>query len=330
MFKDRTYLLALLVSLLFPLSGQTKSSQDNRCSNIDLRNEFMPPIRNQKGVSWCYAHSVADFINYSYQIKEPISASDLAINYNRHWVPSTMKSINNFFYLFGNKRKRGLLHQTGFVRIALKRILKRGVCEQSLFPDNFVIKEKLNGDSKDRFEQIGLNEAAKDIYAMRKAFRKGKTVEDFGYYYKFNNIDQKSFEDIVRTSRSRRIFYNLADHACGERQSLEYKKVKTVLNSKKIFKRINDVLERDQIIMMDYFANSLYEGMSFKRKLGELHTSNIVGRRLNKNNQCEYLIKNSYGTKCEEYHDSLDCEAGYLWMPKKLLKRTLLRATYIK
>ncbi len=49
-----------------------------------------------------------------------------------------------------------------------------------------------------------------------------------------------------------------------------------------------------------------------------LHASSIIGRRSNRG-QCQYLIKNSWGSSCSGYDPRTECEGGKLWVDARAL-----------
>jgi hypothetical protein len=59
------------------------------------------------------------------------------------------------------------------------------------------------------------------------------------------------------------------------------------------------------------------------------HASTVIGRRLNpKTNQCEYLIKNSWGNECPK-KSKIECIDGNLWVEKDVLKNSLSAVSFI-
>jgi hypothetical protein len=110
-------------------------------------------------------------------------------------------------------------------------------------------------------------------------------------------------------------------------------KIEQFLKGPNIFKKINFGLEANKMVAIDYFASVFKNPIKVRNKISSLHSSSVVARRFNqKTHQCELLIKNSYGTSCDEkrYHPSLECDGGYVWMGEKTLWKSIVRGTYIK
>ena len=65
-----------------------------------------------------------------------------------------------------------------------------------------------------------------------------------------------------------------------------------------------------------------------------LHSSTIVGQRWNSvAKTCEFLIRNSWGSKCSCYSESLSsqsCEAGNVWVDTQTLLSVVHSVQYIK
>ncbi|MCB9091306.1 MAG: hypothetical protein H6621_10300 [Halobacteriovoraceae bacterium] len=61
------------------------------------------------------------------------------------------------------------------------------------------------------------------------------------------------------------------------------------------------------------------------------HVVTVVGRRWNKDkNRCEFLLRNSWGASCEGIYSDYECDEGSIWLPKKILNKTLSDYFYLK
>jgi len=101
-----------------------------------------------------------------------------------------------------------------------------------------------------------------------------------------------------------------------------------------LFPPLDQVLERKQLVTIQYKAEKAYHipyddfwnKLFVNGILGSDHASNVVGRHWNPaTNQCEYLIRNTWGTGCI----SANCKRGYYSLPEKLLSQSLFDISYI-
>jgi hypothetical protein len=75
---------------------------------------------------------------------------------------------------------------------------------------------------------------------------------------------------------------------------------------------------------IDFFSGIFDDYSHYKRKLDDLHTVHLYGRKFDPGTQeCVYLMKNSYGEDCSRYDPRIQCERGYLWFPENRLYPTL-------
>lgn len=302
----------------------------NRCSTIDLRNNSLGEVRNQKKISWCYAFSASDLLNYYLQDPSKISAADLAITYNQTKAGKFMRWVDLNIISRNNDNIRQSAHQTGFTKIALQAALKKGVCPEEVFPSEAWIKI-IKTPGGEIAEQVNLDQAMLDISSLHLR-RKTLSYENLPYYYKFQNVDQKQFLNIVRANNLTEVYANLANQACAHhRMSVEVpEKIKMIFRHPGIFKNISLNLERANLVAFDYDSRILKDRNSKGVKIGELHTSLIVGRRWNQSaNTCEFLIRNSWGGGCLRYDPSHDCEDGHIWLSEKALYKSSTSIVYI-
>ncbi len=68
-----------------------------------------------------------------------------------------------------------------------------------------------------------------------------------------------------------------------------------------------------------YYDADLLESKPGRLNKNYIHFSTVIGRRFNVETfQCEYLLRNSWGTNCKLYpkHYQLNCKDGNLWIPR--------------
>jgi hypothetical protein len=124
----RVWFLALLVSqAAVAMTATTK--QD--CSLLDLRDDFLGEVRNQKKISWCYAFAGADMLAHAYQIPEKISAADVAIAYNETKIGKildmssekvTIRLVNGKVTELDNEKLGGLVDKKLLRQLTTQRI----------------------------------------------------------------------------------------------------------------------------------------------------------------------------------------------------------------
>lgn len=89
-------------------------------------------------------------------------------------------------------------------------------------------------------------------------------------------------------------------------------------------------IEEGLPISIGYHSALLYDG---ENKVGSIdHASTVIGRKFNaESGNCEYLIKNSWGTRedCQETA-TIRCENGNYWVSRTSLKKNIGSATWIE
>ncbi len=319
----------LLLLLLFPtLALAFESFEEKDCTNIDLRNSTLGRVRDQGAISWCYAFTAADMLAYTYEIKSPISAADIALNYNE----TSLARVMRWFKLrLQNAHKREenekIPFETGFNKIALQQTIKDGYCPESVFPSERWIKV-----------QNGIETSVPMINAMREISdlhitRSLLTEESLPFFYKFKNIDKVTFLNILKNKKMMDVFSQLRLQAChNDRVTIANEpSIKMVFRNKNIFKTISEQLSLGRVIGVDYDSRILVNHRNEGRKISELHTSSLVGRRWNSLNQtCEFLIRNSHGTNCNSYDPKLECHEGHIWLSSEELYSSMISLVFIQ
>jgi hypothetical protein len=290
---------------------------ESACTPVDLRSEFNLKIRNQRGISWCYAHAAADYLQYTYRLPEQISAADIAI----HYAGSDISKIMTFFKRLLSKDAREKPPQTGFIVKAVKRAVEAGYCPEWALPSEQWTKVHSNGtrESKDLMESI------LEMYSLQKDVQSGKypRPESLPFAYEFEHIDRANFFSILKNNSKTRLLPGIRSAACkAERKPYPISPIKTCfkLRGRKIYQRINEQLSSHMPIAIDFFGGVLENLDHAKRKIDDLHTVLLYGRKFDaEKKECVYLMKNSYGDDCSQYDSKIKCEAGYLWLPESKL-----------
>ena len=310
-----------------------KTSQSD-CSQIDLRTEQLSHVRNQKKLSWCYAFSAADMLGYAYDLNEPVSAADVAINYNSsdlglfsRWLKET----------FGHRPSGGdqddfmMPHQTGFNKVALDRAMRDGYCPERIFPSELWVKlTKVNGRWME--SKTDLKTAMLDIYALLKN-QSSFSKFNLPYYFRFKNVESEgAFYDLIKGATTSNFYAKLRNQVCrDDRISFaESHKVLMTLKDGVAFTVLNRQLNKGRVVGMDYDARILSDSRNQSIRISELHTSVIVARRWSQvAQQCQYLVHDSHGNQCTRYDPSYECLGGQVWIDESKIYSNLLSFVYM-
>jgi hypothetical protein len=279
--------------------------------------------RDQGDLSWCYGHAAADYLQFHYRIDEPLSAADIAIRYNERTFPRLMR-------LFVG----GKVPETGFIRTALRITAKEGFCPESSFPSDYW-KKVYPGSTTPRIEMKRLGESIGDLFRLHHWVQAGvlKTASELPFYFEFKAVSQEDFFELLRSSRKSEVLGALRNSACkGMRKNFERPLGHISMGYKagSGFRRIHQALERGVPVAADFFYGLLDRPRDYSRALRELHTALVMGQRFSpQRNECEYLIKDSYGSTCGIYSPEWDCESGSVWVGESAFRKALVSTVII-
>jgi hypothetical protein len=323
-------LLFLLALPSLALAGYIPTPEYS-CSNIDLRNETLGEVRNQKDVSWCYAFTAADMLAHTFNLSHKISAADIALAYNDTRIGRFSRWLNVKLLARKDEEVRLSPHETGLNKAALITVMQKGHCPESTFSSEEWTKIE-RSDEGWISKKVDLKEAMLDIAHLHKN-RTNLTVENLPYYFSFKNIEAADFLEIIKTSRLPKIYSKIREAVCrDDREKFDYNwKVKMVFRNPHVFRRLSEQLEYGRIVGIDYDSRILKDRKNQRVSLAELHTSSVVGRRWNSElKTCEYLIRNSYGNKCDDKYDpTYECHSGNVWLGESLIYPNMTSIVYM-
>ncbi len=308
MIKQAALLSSLLFCLGFSNAHAFYFTQEQRCSPIDLRNEFALKMRNQGDISWCYAHASADYLQYINRIPVQISAADIAILYNQRRWPRLVR------WLIG-----GRVPETGFARSAMYDISEVGYCPEERFPSETWTKRITQGVQAGLTQQVPIKTAIDDLYRLAEGVSQGiyRKPADFPFVFDFKGVTQQEFVEAVMVNPED-VLNEIRSTACDRVRmpfALLPNDIRMEFKGKNAFTQINRVLDRHQPVTIDYFYGFLENADDYSYSISDLHTTMLMGRRYDASSgECQYLIKNSYGTSCKEYDRRHQCEDGYVWV----------------
>lgn len=323
--------LLILMLVLPTLTYAYVPTQEQGCTSIDLRNETLGEVRDQHDVSWCYAFTSADMLAHTFNISEKMSAADMAIGYNETRIGLFVRWLDLNLLKRKEPNIRQMPHQNGFNKVALVNAMKDGWCPENIFPSESWTKVSRTQEGWSE-TQVPLAQAMIEISALYDV-KKSITYSNLPYYYKFKNIDALSFVQLLQNKNMSGLYSNLRRAVCrDDRQAFDYKwKTRMVFRNPRIFTRVSEQLEKGRLVGLDYDARILNNSSNRRIKISELHTSSVVGRRWNASyKSCEYLIRNSSGTRCDiGYDPSYECDAGNVWLGESEIYKNMTSIVYM-
>lgn len=302
-----------------------------QCTALDIREDFPMKQRNQDHISWCYAYTGADFLQFQFRLPEQVSTADMAISYNQYWLPRIIDRIGELTLEDDEKHVTRIdPPQTGFEKWALQKTIREGYCPERVFPSETWIKQHANGT----VEKVGLQAAVREIlYLVQQAQAKNVShPKELPFSYIFEGFGVDDFYTLVNTSTPRTFLNNLRETVCEKHRKplpeYEYK-VRMHIKGLNTFNRIHRILDTRYPVTVDFFSEVLENLDQYSHRLGSMHTVLIMGRRWNKTEQeCEYLMRDTYSEDCNQYDKRIDCDRGNLWMPESRLYRAMTSLVY--
>jgi len=328
-------LKALLFCGLLLGSTLVYAQASGSCTPVDLRSR-LPHIRNQGNMGWCFANAAADLLSYHYRDQishdprfrgEGVSAIYAAFSYNQ-WF-----SFSEF------------MSEGGAIGAGVVATLGNGFCPQ--WQDDQAMTKGLG--------QLKLKEKLKYLSELKELYNDGK-IQELN-----NRLDELEKKEsivslvpraelfrVMSESSDREFPMNFANLVCGPYKIqpdhlalvMNYKKIRSFTGfaenlfrllvqaepwDSHLIRRIDEQLDQENIVGISYFSSMLTE---LNGKKDGPHASVIVGRRYNdKTRQCEYIVRNSWGTGNPGYkHPS---EGGSIFVGEDILSRNLYRVTFI-
>lgn len=279
------------------------------CKAIDFRSK-MPPVRDQDGVGWCYAFTAADLV--SFKTGKNISPIAISTVYNG----GILNSLRKRFIGTSEEEFSG-----GYVHEALEKSLKQGFCLES----------ELNSSD---LAFANISKTVSKIEALRKKRGKGLTCDEYSQVRDvFKSLSQYEVERVLEESSNASFFSDLVEKSCKTKipvsERLEVKSSKVDLfSSTRSMKVIEEQLEKGNIVGIAYDFDMI--DLEPNDRSSNFHASTVIGRRWNaKTNNCELLVRNSYGRGCS-YRPEIECDKGNLWVPKHLVDLYLRRVDYLE
>ncbi len=310
MKKKLTILFGILSMEVFtPNAHSYYFTESETCVPLDLRNDFELKMRNQGDISWCYAHAAADYLQFIHRIPVQISAADIAIKYNLRRWPRFRK------WLMGDA-----VPETGFIRDAILDIDSIGYCPEEYFPSETWTKRFLIGEFAGKKIEVPIKNALKDFMTLVEQVREGFFLapKEIPFVFEFKGISEDQFMEVLFRQETGDSLQELRSLACGSHRVPFSKNIKFLSREwrgRNSFHHINESLDSRMPVTVDFFYGLLENVDYYEYSVSELHTALLMGRRFHATNgECQYLIKDSYGSDCSQYDPRHECEGGYLWI----------------
>jgi hypothetical protein len=318
------------------------------CTPKDQRtNPKLPPIRDQSSVDWCYSYTAADLV--SFNSGKNISAIDMAVNHNNqvnlasvgdqlsHSLDSLVSSENIRTRLSRSSDhlrnafsgvKRTSQRQAGDSVKAINKTTLNGFCLESELPssshkssDLGQTLENINFYDEEFRSETMNNEMMSQVAADIICTEIGDSLIEI-----FGNVTLNDIAGIMKSSHQVDLLSSLTSLSCKNRISVTGKAKD--IPSKGRMDQIDSILENDSIVGIDYYAEAL--GLK-PTQTGGMHASSIIGRQWNdESQQCEYLVRNSWGETCEPYLDPSKCEKGNIWVDRDALRTSIISSYHFE
>lgn len=303
------------------------------CPNIDIREtlnsslkSFFSKSRQQGDTNWCYAYTTADIL--SYHTQKPISAYQIAINYN-----SQLGSFDRLWRHFEAwiADYRIAIWDGGFVSVALKTALNdsKGLCLEESFPssaNNLAFKklmEKINSYLQ------GQSEIYMDTFEeLKKSFPKISEADLLA-----------ALEEAQRNSYAANGFLEiLAERSCS---GAHFKPEKfKVISRNRWFHDLKATIHEN--ILAGKPTGIIYTSTASHIVLPEEenwltgkvpdHATVAMGSRWNKDEQaCQILIRDSFGDDCSKLNSKkIQCNHdGTFWINEEPLLQNLYFTSHL-
>lgn len=293
-----------------------------QCSEVNLTAE-MGPKRDQDSVGVCGAFAAADLL--SFILKKRVSAADVMIANN-------IENIDTLDQLLGTKdsKRHGAVPSDAIVAT-----LKRGVCLEADFPsenfgnDSYLLKamedaEKLTAE----LQRKARGRSAKKVEEIQEC-----DLGDNPYRRLARSISMEQIRDIARNTTPGRTMTQLNEIACrGKRfrpQSMPALNMVENPDHISALRRIDQNLNQKRPIAIGY---DVYRFEHLRDPDRTHHASNIIGRHWNREKQqCEYLIRNTWGTQsCASHPPEFPCKNGDFWVSQGALINAVWGLYYVE
>ena len=277
----------------------------------NLIEHFKVP-RDQDSVGWCGAYASSDSLSFA--IGEPVSPLDISIH---HY----------------DKYRNGVkLDQLNIINSLSTTDVSReyGYCPESVIPSNQTSSSNLGYTAI-----LQLLESFQEIYDDYTARgRPSDYCVDCTQKYEkvikpsLPGVTTEIIKEVLLKNKRESVgaFRELLDKLCAGRRIKVNPRVdkifKNKLGNQTIASVLDTALDNNSMPTIGINTSFFVDSKSVPGGHGP-HSMLIVAKRMNSNNKCEYLIRNSYGRGCSYYQkniaDKCDPATGNFWMDQDQL-----------
>jgi len=304
------------------VSKKNQLAQKASCPSQDLRKDIKPyvgPIQDQDKKGWCYAFQSAAMLGNHFH--EPVSATAFAVQYNINKISDDPK-------LKGEGPFKMLSHANDdYIESIVDH--QSPVCRESQVasnPNSIKAIETIYDPNNNLMQSDSLKmcEGAHIIYPELQ--RSG-----LGQIYNELNKDAKTSPNLQAKATIETACKNpLSSSKISIQKEMEFGTDDAALKKKMdMFKDMDKVLSTKQPVALNMngciLGNVNYSPSANPKDC--YHAIVVVGSRFNtKSNQCEYLIRNSWGDG-DGWGEGLDkTRDGHAWIPKEEIAKGSMSA----
>tara|TARA_R110000868_G_scaffold117600_12_gene312388 strand:- start:10162 stop:11214 length:1053 start_codon:yes stop_codon:yes gene_type:complete len=348
-FKAYFFFLSLFFTQsLWSQSCDPSQDRDNRSPTFYNEQTQTNIMRDQGDSGWCYAFSTADLVtDYLYKNNREVLSQASERNDQLISPLSLLPSIANLgasdaeaALPFSDRTAGGQVTQAMIDIVASVSPNDRVCLEDQVRSSNF----NLSGEEVNVLTMLDEIERGHNVQATSEAICLEATRLSQSI---LPNLNANDIETILarmsasnKPARSSTYISNLIQTSCkNPLPRLELPEIKRVRrsnlddsdNSQEFLSTIDDLLAANSIVALEYNGMLLESEDSLDSKgfpIEAPHVSTIVGRRCHQG-QSQYLIRNSFGTDCSFYLESLECDEGNIWVSQELLLRMSRRISYL-
>lgn len=288
--------LIVLITMLLSLRAY---SQAPGCSRVDLRNNsVLGPVWNQGNVGSCASYTAADLL--SYHLQRRLSPLALHLGFHRF-------------------QPNALVANGADVPAIVEMGLQGYMClESRLSSRQFGTREYMQWSAA--------------IVEMRRNIARNRQCTQAGLdalHHIFPSLTMEQLTNMSLYARDDQYLDNMRAASCGGDRP-HFRVRPFVRRAPANYENIDRQLDATKPMILRYSSTVLRQpdpNYNGNDKGG--HASMIVGRRFNpRTNQCEYLVRNTWGPGCASYAPN-ECENGNIWIRRDALMRRSSEITYL-
>lgn len=300
-----------------PAKAQVRTyegSTPDKCTERMVDTTHFPDNRDQMNLQWCHSYALADLLSFYSQKK--ISAYAIAARSYQYWKTQDDKNLAN------DNTNLTEWNSSPYHNFSALAYTNNKLCLESNF------KPEDNNWSQ-LSELLAKTEESPNTFCSKSRIELA------------TGIDETTFKAIDKLGKRSFILATI-NLKCKEQQELPsgaltlnttdgfshcaHSKKQALSCSDTIYKnnvdlpidKLDDKLSNSEPALVYYAAKFLKENERLSYR-NYNHFSAVIGRRFNKElNECEYLIRNSWGTDCSYYQKKYadKCTDGNIWIPR--------------